>query len=54
MAVLQLVARGHTNSEIADRVGMSLIAAAARKAHTMQKLGLRTRMDALRYAQTNG
>lgn len=54
VAVLQRVAWGHTNREIAEQLGMALIAVAEHKTQVMQKLGLRTRIDVLRYAEARG
>lgn len=53
-AVLQRVAWGHSNREIADQLGMEPMAVTAHKAQAMQKLGLRTRSDVLRYAEAQG
>jgi DNA-binding NarL/FixJ family response regulator len=54
LVVLQQVAWGHTNREIGDRLGMFIGAVAEHKAHAMQKLGLGTRIDVLRYAEAHG
>jgi two-component system, NarL family, response regulator NreC len=54
VAVLQQIAGGHTNSQIADQLGMPSAAVAEHRARAMQKLGLRTRIDVLRYAEAQG
>jgi two-component system response regulator NreC len=52
--VLHLLALGHTNQEIADRLFISVRTAEARRARMMQKLGVRTRAEIVRYALTSG
>jgi DNA-binding NarL/FixJ family response regulator len=52
--VLQRVAANQPNSEIAAQLGMPVAAIAEHKAHAMEKLGLRTRIDILRYAEAQG
>ncbi len=47
---LQLVAEGHTNSEIASRLGISPRTAETHRAHLMRKLQLRTHTDLIKYA----
>ena len=47
---LQLVAEGHTNSEIASRLGISPRTAETHRTHLMQKLQLRTHTDLIKYA----
>src|SRR4051812_22687231 len=54
LAVLQQLAWGHTNREIADQLGMLVGKVAEHKAHAMQKLGLDTRVDVLLYAEAHG
>ncbi len=48
--VLQLSAEGHTNSEIAARLGISTRTAETHRSHLMHKLGLHTQSDLIRYA----
>ena len=50
LAVLQRVAWGHTNHEIALQLDMPVPAVAEHKARAMQKLELRTRVAVVRYA----
>ena len=52
--VLRLLALGHTNQEIAKRLFISVRTAETHRAHIMQKLGLRTRAELVRYALVNG
>lgn len=54
LAVLQRVAWGYSNREIAEQLGMALTDVAAHRAQAMQKLGLRTRIDIVRYAEAQG
>lgn len=53
-AVLQLVAWGYSNREIAEQRGMPLVKVTEHKARAMQKLGLQSRIDVLRYAEARG
>jgi two-component system response regulator NreC len=48
--VLRLLALGHTNQEIADMLYISVRTAETHRAHIMQKLGLSTRAELVRYA----
>ena len=48
--VLRLLALGHTNQEIAKQLVISVRTAEAHRAHVMQKLGLSTRAELVRYA----
>jgi DNA-binding NarL/FixJ family response regulator len=52
--VLQLSAEGHTNSEIAARLGISTRTAETHRSHVMHKLGLHTQSDLIRYAIRRG
>ena len=52
--VLRLVAQGHTNQEIADRLSLSVKTVETYRARLMTKLGLRTRADLVRYALSVG
>lgn len=54
LAVLQQIAWSHTNGEIAHLLGMSAADVAEHKACAMRKLGLRTRIAVLRYAEAQG
>ena len=51
--VLRLLALGHTNQEIAKTLFISVRTAETHRAHIMQKLGLGTRAELVRYALAN-
>ena len=48
--VLRLIALGHTNSEIAQQLFLSVRTVESHRAHIQQKLGLSTRAELVRYA----
>jgi two-component system response regulator NreC len=50
--VLRLLALGHTNQEIAKTLYISVRTAETHRAHIMQKLGLASRAELVRYALT--
>ena len=52
--VMRLLALGHTNQEIAKMLYISVRTAETHRAHIMQKLGLGTRAELVRYALVNG
>lgn len=52
--VLQLSAEGHTNSEIAARLGISTRTAETHRSRLMHKLSLHTQADLIRYALRRG
>jgi DNA-binding NarL/FixJ family response regulator len=52
--VLQLSAEGHTNSEIATRLGISVRTAETHRSRLMHKLGVHTQADLIRYALRRG
>jgi two-component system response regulator NreC len=52
--VLRLMAVGHSNKEVADQLGISVKTVEVHKANAMRKLGLRGRIDVVRYAVLNG
>jgi two-component system, NarL family, response regulator NreC len=52
--VLRLLALGHTNQEIAKMLYISVRTAETHRAHIMQKLGLQTRAELVRYAIERG
>jgi DNA-binding NarL/FixJ family response regulator len=52
--VLRLVAQGHTNQQIAERLSLSVKTVETYRARLMTKLGLRTRADLVRYALSVG
>jgi DNA-binding NarL/FixJ family response regulator len=47
--VLKLAAQGHTNKEAAARLGLSIKTVESYKARAMEKLGLKTRAEIVRY-----
>jgi DNA-binding NarL/FixJ family response regulator len=52
--VLALLARGHTNQEVADALVISIKTVETHRAHILDKLGLRKRAELVRYARTHG
>jgi len=52
--VLRLLALGHTNQEIAALLYISVRTAETHRAHIMQKLGLASRAELVRYALDHG
>ena len=52
--VLRLLALGHTNQEIAQLLYISVRTAETHRAHIMQKLGLSSRAELVRYALAQG
>ena len=52
--VLRLLALGHTNQEIAEKLFISVRTAEAHRAHIMQKLRLSTRAELVQYALGKG
>ena len=52
--VIKQVARGHTNQEIADRLGLSVKTVETYRARAMDKLGLANRAALVRYALEKG
>ncbi len=52
--VLHLLALGHTNQEIASLLFISIRTAETHRAKIMQKLGLHTRAEMVRYALAAG
>ena len=52
--VLRLLALGHTNQEIAKELYISVRTAETHRAHIMQKLGLSSRAELVRYALAEG
>lgn len=48
--VLQKIAWGHSNKEIASRLELSVKTVEVHKANAMRKLGMRSRIDIVRYA----
>jgi DNA-binding NarL/FixJ family response regulator len=52
--VLRLVAQGHSNKELGAQLDVSVKTIEVHKANAMQKLGLRGRIELLRYALQQG
>jgi two-component system response regulator NreC len=52
--VLQLIALGHTNAEIAEQLHLSVRTVETHRAHIQQKLGLGTRAELVRFALDHG
>jgi two-component system response regulator NreC len=52
--VVSLIALGHTNAEIARKLHISEKTVETHRAHVLQKLGLRTRADLVRFAIEHG
>jgi DNA-binding NarL/FixJ family response regulator len=52
--VLRLIARGYSNKEIAARLDLSVKTIEVHKANAMRKLGLRGRIDIVRFAMIQG
>lgn len=50
LEVVRYIVRGHTNRSIAARLGISIKSVESYRARSMQKLGLSTRVDLVRYA----
>jgi DNA-binding NarL/FixJ family response regulator len=51
---LRLIAWGYSNKEVAARLDISVKTVEAHKANTMKKLGLKSRIDIIRYALLQG
>lgn len=54
LAVLRLVALGHTSAEIAAELYVSVRTVETHRAHLQQKLGMKARADLVRYAREHG
>jgi two-component system, NarL family, response regulator NreC len=52
--VLEMIALGHTNTEVADALYVSVRTVEAHRAHIQQKLMLRSRSELVRYALDHG
>jgi two-component system response regulator NreC len=52
--VLTLTAEGYTNKEIAAKLSISVKTVETHKAHIAEKLGMKSRVDWLRYAREHG
>jgi two-component system response regulator NreC len=54
LEVLRLIALGHTNNEIAERLFLSVRTVESHRAHIQQKLAMNTRSELVRYAIDRG
>jgi two-component system response regulator NreC len=54
LEILQLIALGHTNAEIAAQLYLSVRTVETHRAHIQHKLGRTTRAELVRYALDNG
>jgi two-component system, NarL family, response regulator NreC len=54
LSVLRFIAQGYTNKEIANQLGLSVKTVETYKARSMEKLGLRSRVDIVRTATDHG
>jgi two-component system, NarL family, response regulator NreC len=54
LEVLRLIALGHTNSEIAEQLFLSVRTVESHRAHIQQKVGLTARSELVRYALDHG
>lgn len=52
--VLQLVAEGHSNQQVAEELGLSVKTVKTHRLHLMQKLDLHDRAELIRYAYQKG
>jgi two-component system, NarL family, response regulator NreC len=52
--VLKLIALGHTNAEVADRLYLSVRTVESHRTHIQQKIGRATRAELVTYAQDHG
>ncbi|MFO0856380.1 MAG: response regulator transcription factor [Phycisphaerales bacterium] len=52
--VLQMVARGHTNQQVADSLGLSVKTVESYRARVMKKLGAKERAELVQYAMKAG
>lgn len=52
--VLRLIALGHTNAEIAEKLYISVRTVETHRAHIQQKLGVSTRAELVRSALSRG
>lgn len=52
--VLELVAQGHTNQQVADRLSLSVKTVETHRARLAEKLGLKTRAELVRFALETG
>jgi two-component system response regulator NreC len=52
--ILRLIALGHTNTEIAERLYLSVRTVESHRSHLQQKLGRTTRAELVQYALDKG
>jgi two-component system response regulator NreC len=53
MEIATLVARGYTNRQVADDLGLSVRTVETHRANVLAKLGISTRAELLRWAVAN-
>jgi two-component system response regulator NreC len=54
LEVLRLIALGHTNNEVAEKLYLSVRTVESHRAHIQEKLGLTSRSELVRYALDRG
>ncbi len=54
LEIVRLIALGHTNTEIAEQLFLSVRTVESHRAHVQQKLKLNKRSDLVRYALERG
>ena len=52
--ILRLIAEGHTNAQIAQMLVISVRTVESHRAHIMEKLGIQTRAELVKYALRKG
>ena len=52
--VLKLIVQGYTNRQIGEELNISVRTAESHRANLSEKLGLRSRVELVRYARENG
>jgi two-component system response regulator NreC len=52
--ILQLVAEGHTNKDVAEMLSLSIRTVQNHRAHLMEKLGIHDRSELVKYAIKKG
>jgi two-component system response regulator NreC len=52
--VMKLIAEGYTNKEVAEKLVISVKTVETHKAHIAEKLGIKSRVEWLRYARQKG
>jgi two-component system response regulator NreC len=52
--VLKLIVQGYTNRQVGEELGISVRTVEGHRANLLEKLGLRTRVELVRYARDRG